>query len=107
MNQEWETTSDGGRQFGVFASGLAVGALIGAAVALLFAPKSGAELRSQVTDSAKRFKRRAGEAYNGATDAASEVIARGRRAFEAGRDAYRTARPGEGDQSAAADASRS
>jgi gas vesicle protein len=105
MNQEWET-SDGGRQIGVFATGLAVGALVGAAVALLFAPKSGVELRSQVSDSAKRFKRRAGEAYNGATEAASEAIARGRRAFEAGREAYRTARPDADDQTAA-DASRS
>jgi len=105
MNQEWET-GESSRQIGVFASGLAVGALIGAAVALLFAPKSGAELRSQVSDSAKRFKRKAGEAYSDASDAASEVIARGRRAFEAGRDAYRSTRPSADDQTAA-DASRS
>lgn len=105
MNQEWET-GEGSRQIGVFASGLAVGALIGAAVALLFAPKSGAELRSQVSDSAKRFKRRAGEAYDGASDAAGEVIARGRRAFEAGREAYRATRPS-GDEQSTADASRS
>ena len=105
MNQEWET-GEGGRQIGVFASGLAVGALIGAAVALLFAPKSGAELRSQVSDSAKRYKRRAGEAYDGASDAAGEVIARGRRAFEAGREAYRATRPS-GDEQSTADASRS
>jgi len=105
MNQEWDT-SDNGRHIGVFASGLAVGALIGAAVALLFAPKTGAELRSQVTDSAKRFKRKAGDAYNGATEAANEMMNRGRRAYEAGREAYRSTRPS-GDDKSAVEASRS
>ena len=50
------------RSFG-FAYGLLVGTALGAAVALLFAPKPGSELRGQLADATSRIRRRAGEAY--------------------------------------------
>ena len=37
-------------QWGVFASGLALGGIIGASIALLLAPKSGEEVRSLIND---------------------------------------------------------
>jgi gas vesicle protein len=37
-------------QWGVFASGLALGGIIGASIALLLAPKSGEEVRSLISD---------------------------------------------------------
>jgi hypothetical protein len=47
------------RSFG-FAYGLLVGTALGAAVALLFAPKPGSELRGQLADATSRIRQRAG-----------------------------------------------
>jgi hypothetical protein len=68
--------------------GLLFGAAVGAAIGLLLAPKSGAELRHQVTDSAGRWKRKAVGAYDGATDAVGDAVARSRNAIAAGREAF-------------------
>ena len=79
--------------------GFALGAIVGAAVALLYAPASGEETR-------RRFVRRARETQDRAEDVArqgrdfverqrdniSEVVERGREIFEEGRDAYRKTR---------------
>lgn len=53
------------------------GAVVGAAVALLLAPKSGRELRSRMKELALRSKERASripEAFGEATDAAREAF---------------------------------
>lgn len=71
-----------------FALGLFCGAAVGAALGLLLAPKSGADLRHQVTDSAGRWKRKAVDAYDGATDAVGGAVARSRKAVAAGREAF-------------------
>jgi gas vesicle protein len=89
----------------------AIGAVIGAAAALLFAPKSGRELREDLADATRKgvdraretgsqLSARAGEYYESATSRAGELASgvreaasrRGERlsaAVEAGRQAYR------------------
>lgn len=89
----------------------AIGALLGAAAALLFAPKSGRELREDLADATRKgvdraretgsqLSARAGEYYESASTRAGELAAgvreaasrRGERlsaAVEAGKQAYR------------------
>jgi gas vesicle protein len=67
------------RSFG-FAYGLLVGTALGAAVALLFAPKAGSELRGQLADATSRIRQRAGQAYNRAAGAVDDVASRARSA---------------------------
>jgi len=43
-------------QWGVFASGLALGGIIGAGVALLLAPKSGEDVRTMISDKSNDFR---------------------------------------------------
>lgn len=69
-----------------FGFGLLCGAALGAAIAMLWAPKSGVELRRDVAKSMDRMKRQASSKM-------SDVKARGRRAWEAGRDAFNEAAP--------------
>jgi gas vesicle protein len=90
---------------------LAIGATLGAVCALLFAPKSGRELREDLADATRKgvdraretgtqLSSKAGEYYDTATSRAGELAAgardvasrRGERftsAFEAGKQAYR------------------
>src|SRR5215218_7083171 len=90
---------------------LAIGATIGAVVALLFAPKSGRELRQDVADATRKgvdraretgtqLSARAGEYYETAASKAGELASSARdaasrrgelfgSAIEAGRQAYR------------------
>jgi gas vesicle protein len=67
-----------------FVMGLLCGAAVGAALGLLFAPKAGSELRSQLYDSTERMRRRAGEAYNQASDTMSDLVDKGRSAVRRG-----------------------
>jgi gas vesicle protein len=68
-----------------FVMGLLCGAAVGAALGLLFAPKPGSELRSQLYDSTERMRRRAGDAYNQASDTMSDLVEKGRSAVRRGR----------------------
>ena len=65
------------RSFG-FAYGLLVGTALGAAVALLFAPKAGSELRGQLADATSRIRRRAGQTYDRAVGAMNDMTDRAR-----------------------------
>jgi gas vesicle protein len=60
------------RSFG-FAYGVLVGTALGAAVALLFAPKAGSELRGQLADATSRIRQRAGQAYNRASSGMDDM----------------------------------
>ena len=99
--------SDAGARIAYFA----IGAVLGAVTALLFAPKSGRELREDLADATRKgvdraretgsqLSARAGEYYESATTRAGELAAgvreaaarRGERlsaAVEAGKQAYR------------------
>jgi gas vesicle protein len=76
------TTSDHG---GGFVTGLLCGAAVGAAIGLLLAPRSGAEMRRTLADSAERLREKGRETYDAANEAFGRVVDQSRRAAEAGR----------------------
>ena len=89
------------------ATGLCCGAVIGAALALIYAPKPGADVRRDLaersdrrrrraSEQADRFRRRASEIYSGASETVNEMVQRGRGALEVGREAYWKTRPHNG-----------
>ena len=92
MNRESRAGNGGFGDVNAFACGILCGAVLGAGLALLYAPKSGAETRRQMTSSAQRLKRRAAAAYEDASHVVSDAVARSRRAIEVGREAFRDAR---------------
>ena len=75
---------DGG---GSFLMGLLAGTVLGAGLGMLFAPKAGNELRSQLGESAGRLRTSANDAYQHASERMTEMVDRGR-------DAYQRARTG-------------
>jgi gas vesicle protein len=81
----FETESAGGS----FVMGLLTGTVLGAGLGMLFAPKSGSELRNQLSEQAGSIANTASEQYRRATEAAGEWAERGR---EASRDIYDKAR---------------
>lgn len=75
------TTTHSGNEFFI---GLLCGAAVGAAIGLLLAPKTGAEMRQTIAESADRFRRRANETYNDASGAVSNLVEKGRSAMRRG-----------------------
>lgn len=69
-----------------FVMGLLCGAAVGAAVGLLLAPKTGAEMRRTLADSAERFRQKATETYGQASDAVTDLVDKGRRMARKGRE---------------------
>jgi gas vesicle protein len=61
------------RDYG-FMTGLLTGTLIGAGLALWFAPRSGSELRHRISDSAKTLGQRASDQYQKASARAGEAL---------------------------------
>jgi gas vesicle protein len=61
------------RDYG-FLIGLLAGTSIGAGLAMLFAPRSGSDLRQQIADSARNLGERASEQYQQATTRVSEAV---------------------------------
>ncbi len=72
---------------GAFLTGVFAGAVVGAGLALWFAPKSGVEMREQLNDSARDMGQRVSKTVNDLSD-------RGRDMFDRARDVVSTA----GDQ---------
>jgi gas vesicle protein len=107
VQQHRRRESDVGERIAYFA----IGATLGAVVALLFAPKSGRELREDLADATRKgvdraretgtqLSSRAGEYYDAASSRAGELAAGAREAvsrrgehvsaaIEAGKQAYR------------------
>ncbi len=61
---------------GVFLAGMLMGAAIGAGLALLFAPKKGSDLRTQLAESARRARESAREAYQETAEKVGRAAAR-------------------------------
>ena len=74
---------------GSFLMGLLAGTVLGAGLGMLFAPKSGSELRSQlgsqVTDQTGKIREAADPLYQQATEKVSQIVDRGREAYDRAR----------------------
>jgi gas vesicle protein len=67
---------------GEFFAGLVIGGLVGAAIALLMAPQSGEETRSQIRDASLELRDRANETIAEAREKAEAITADARRRAE-------------------------
>jgi gas vesicle protein len=72
---------------GSFVMGLLTGTVLGAGLGMLFAPKSGSELRSQVAEQAGNLANKTSEGYRRASEAAGSWAEKGREAYDKARDA--------------------
>ena len=70
---------------GSFLMGLLAGTVLGAGLGMLFAPKAGSELRSQLGESAGKIRSTAGDTYAQASDKVSQIVDRGRDAYDRAR----------------------
>jgi gas vesicle protein len=70
---------------GSFLMGLLAGTVLGAGLGMLFAPKAGNELRSQIGEQAGRLRTTANDAYGQATDRVNQIVDRGREAYDRAR----------------------
>jgi len=68
-----------------FLMGLLAGTILGAGLGMLFAPKSGSELRSQIGDQAGKLRDAANDTYNQASEKAKQMVDRGREAYDRAR----------------------
>jgi YtxH-like protein len=73
------------RGAGVLSLGVIAGALVGAGVALLLAPQSGAETRERIADRARRLRTHADEGWDDLRDELRRLRRRSRRAATRGR----------------------
>ena len=94
-----EREEEGG---GSFLMGLLAGTVLGAGLGMLFAPKAGSELRTQLSEQAGRLRNTAGDTYQQATDRVSQMVEKGREAYERARggNASATSNRASGDVSA-------
>ncbi len=74
---------------GSFLMGLLAGTVLGAGLGMLFAPKAGAELRSQLgtqlADQTGKLREVADQSYQQATEKVSQIVDRGRDAYDRAR----------------------
>jgi gas vesicle protein len=75
-----------------FLSGLLFGAAVGAAVGLLLAPRSGAEVRGQVVKSASNLRKRIGNSYGSASSKVADAVERGREGWKQGLETFKQKR---------------
>src|SRR5204862_7325313 len=72
---------------GSFVMGRLTGTVLGAGLGMLFAPKSGSELRGQISEQAGNLANQASEGYRRAQESAGEWVDRGREMYDKARDA--------------------
>ncbi len=70
---------DGG---GSFLMGLLAGTVLGAGLGMLFAPKTGSELRNQLGEQAGRLRSQANDGYQQASEKVSQIVDRGKEAYD-------------------------
>jgi len=68
--------------------GFALGAVVGAGLALLLAPESGKKTRERLATTARRWTKDAGQAMGEARDTMAELGADAKSAIKAGKDAF-------------------
>jgi gas vesicle protein len=73
---------------GGFMMGLLTGAVIGAGIGMLLAPKAGSEIRGQVADQARTFGNKANEQYRRASETATEWAERGKEMVNQAREGF-------------------
>jgi len=66
---------------GAFFMGILTGSLLGGALAVLFAPKPGSDMRRDLADGAGEFGQAAKERWEDVTAAASSAVEKGREAY--------------------------
>jgi len=86
-----------------FLMGLLCGAAVGAAAGLLFAPRTGAGMRAQVSDTASKVGQRAKDTYQRASGAVSDLRTRAEDLSERFKQRATDAADRVGDQIASAD----
>jgi gas vesicle protein len=79
---------DGG---GSFLMGLLAGTVLGAGLGMLFAPKTGTELRHQLGESATRLRSSAEGTYDQASEKVHQMMDRGREAYDRARGSVASA----------------
>jgi gas vesicle protein len=84
---------DGG---GSFLMGLLAGTVLGAGLGMLFAPRAGSELRSQLSEQAGRLRTTANDGYQQATEKVSQIVDRGKEAYERARGSAGSSNAGTG-----------
>jgi gas vesicle protein len=72
---------------GSFVMGLLTGTVLGAGLGMLFAPKSGSELRNQLSEQAGNLANTASEGYRRAQESAGDWAGKGRDMYDKARDA--------------------
>lgn len=72
---------------GSFVMGLLTGTVLGAGLGMLFAPKSGSDLRNQLSDHAGSLRDTASDSYRRASEAAGDIAEKGRGAYDKAKDA--------------------
>jgi gas vesicle protein len=72
---------------GSFVIGLLTGTVLGAGLGMLFAPKAGSELRSQLSEQAGKAKNTASEGYRRAAETANDLAGKGRDLYGRAREA--------------------
>jgi len=79
---------------GSFLMGLLAGTVLGAGLGMLFAPKAGSELRSQlgssIADGTGRLRDAADQTYSQASEKVSQIVDRGREAYDRARSSMST-----------------
>ena len=80
---------------GAFLMGLLAGTVLGAGLGMLFAPRAGSELRSQLSDQAGRWRNTANDAYQQASEKVTQFVDRGRDAYEKARGSVATGTTGD------------
>ena len=85
---------DGG---GSFLMGLLAGTVLGAGLGMLFAPRPGSELRTQLTDQASKLRNTAGGAYSQVGERVTQIVDRGREAYDRARTSTESGNMGTGN----------
>jgi len=73
---------------GTIIIGFALGAVVGAGLALLLAPENGKQTRERLAESAKRWSKRAGDSIDHARETAADLSSDAKSAIRAGKDAF-------------------